>query len=206
MKGDASKGSGKSNRARKTKARFHVIPFVNPSGETSFRVAGYKPSGERVRENFTTEEEAIGRKAELDIEAANIITTTATRLKATCLSDEQVQDAERAFAKLGGAEDAAREPRAGVTLSPDGRLWGVTDAGGAGGNGALFRMALDGSNYEVMYSFAATGIEGAQHRCALSVGPNNALYGMAAGGGTKNRGVLYRVSTEGISPRKDFVL
>lgn len=101
MKGDAGKGSGKSKRARKSKARFHVIPFVNPSGETSFRVAGYRPSGERVRENFTTEEEAIGRKAELDIEAANIITTTATRLKATRLSDEQVQDAERAFAKLG---------------------------------------------------------------------------------------------------------
>jgi len=77
------------------------LPFSNPSGETAFRVAGYKPEGERVRENFGTQEEAVGRKAELDIEAANIVTTTATRLKATRLTDEQVKDAERAFAKLG---------------------------------------------------------------------------------------------------------
>ena len=97
MKRDA----GRSKAKRAGKERFHVTEFVNPSGETAFRVAGYMPSGERVRENFPTQEEAVGRKAELDIEAANIVTTTATRLKATRLTDEQVKDAERAFAKLG---------------------------------------------------------------------------------------------------------
>jgi len=95
------KGAGKSKRKRAGKERFHVTHFSNPSGETAFRVAGYKPNGERVRENFPTQEEAIGRKAELDIEAANIVTTTSTRLKATRLTDEQVKDAERAVAKLG---------------------------------------------------------------------------------------------------------
>ena len=93
--------AGKSKAKRAGKHRFHITEFANPSGETVFRVAGYKPNGERVRENFPTIEEATGRKAELDIEAANIVTTTATRLKATRLSDEQVKDAERAFAKLG---------------------------------------------------------------------------------------------------------
>jgi hypothetical protein len=81
--------------------RFHVVEFINPSRETAFRVTGYKPDGARVRENFKTQEEAVGRKAELDIEAANIVTTTATRMKATHLTDEQVKDAECAFAKLG---------------------------------------------------------------------------------------------------------
>src|SRR2546422_11779712 len=94
------KRAGKSKKKRAGKERFHITHFTNPSGETAFRVAGYKPSGERVRENFKTQEEAVGRKAELDIEAANIVTTTATRLKATRLTDDQVKEAERAFARL----------------------------------------------------------------------------------------------------------
>lgn len=82
------------------KHRFHVVEFINPSGETAFRVTGYKPDGARVRENFKTQEEAISRRAELDIESANIVTSTATRMKATRLTDDQVKDAERASAKL----------------------------------------------------------------------------------------------------------
>jgi site-specific recombinase XerD len=100
MKRDAGK-SGRSKRKLAAKQRFHIVEFINPSGERAFRVTGYKPDGARVRENFKTQEEAVGRKAELDIEAANIVTTTATRMKATRLTDEQVKDAERAFAKVG---------------------------------------------------------------------------------------------------------
>lgn len=93
--------ANKSKKKRAGKERFHVTHFTNPSGDTAFRVEGYRPNGGRVRENYKTQEEAIGRKAELSIEAANIVTTTATRMKATRLTDEQVKDAERAFAKLG---------------------------------------------------------------------------------------------------------
>ena len=99
--GKSGKSSGKAKRKLAGKHRFHVVEFVNPSGEIAFRVTGYKSDGARVRENFKTQEEAVGRRAELDIEAANIVTTTATRMKATRLTDEQVKDAERAFAKLG---------------------------------------------------------------------------------------------------------
>ena len=91
----------KTSRRKPAKQHFHITPFINPSGEKVFRVSGYKLDGTRVRENIATQEEAVARKAELDIEAANIVTTTATRLKATRLTDEQVKDAERAFAKLG---------------------------------------------------------------------------------------------------------
>jgi len=99
--GKSGKSNGKAKRKLAGKHRFHIVEFINPSGETAFRVAGYKPDGARVRENFKTQEEAVGRRAELDIEAANIVTTTATRMKATRLTDEQVKDAERAFAKIG---------------------------------------------------------------------------------------------------------
>ena len=92
----------KRTRAKATKERFHIVHFTNPSGETVFRVAGYQPDGTRVRENWPTEEEAVGRKAELDIEAANIKTATATRLKATRLTDEQIREAEAIYTKLNG--------------------------------------------------------------------------------------------------------
>ncbi|MHB8523136.1 MAG: tyrosine-type recombinase/integrase [Limisphaerales bacterium] len=95
-------GKSKRNRAKASKQRFHIVHFTNPSGEQVFRVAGYKPDGARVRENWKTEEEATGRKAELDIEAANIKTATATRLKATRLTDEQIREAEAIYTKLNG--------------------------------------------------------------------------------------------------------
>src|SRR5882672_10680103 len=92
----------KRNQPILSKERFHISHFTNPSNETVFRVAGYKPDGTRVRENWKTEEEAIGRKTELDIEAANIKTTTATRLKATRLTDEQIREAEAIYTKANG--------------------------------------------------------------------------------------------------------
>jgi integrase len=90
-------GKSKRKRNKISKERFHITQFVNPSREKVFRVAGYKPDGSRVRENFKTEEEAIGRKAELDIEAANIKTAIATRLKPTRLTDEQIREVEAIY-------------------------------------------------------------------------------------------------------------
>jgi len=103
MKSDEPKVATKKRTRRKlaAKQRFHITHFTNPSGVAVFRLGGYQPNGERVRENFKTQEEAIGRKAELDIEAANIVTTTATRMKATRLTDDQIKIAERIFAKVG---------------------------------------------------------------------------------------------------------
>jgi len=104
MKRDAAKSGKSAVKAKRKiagKHRFRIVEFVNPSGDTAVRVTGYKPDGARVRENFKTLEEAIGRRAELDIEAANIVTTTATRMKATRLTDEQIKSAESVFARIG---------------------------------------------------------------------------------------------------------
>jgi hypothetical protein len=50
MKIDAGK-SRKAKRRLAAKERFHVIEFINPSGEATFRVAGYK-SDEGPRATF----------------------------------------------------------------------------------------------------------------------------------------------------------
>ena len=99
--------AGKSRKRRRSKRRlaakerFHITRFINPSGQAVFRLGGYKPDGTRVRENHKTQEEAVGRKSELDIEVVNIVTTTATRMKATRLTDDQIKAAERVYARIG---------------------------------------------------------------------------------------------------------
>src|SRR3974377_1239396 len=76
-----------------------ITEFLNPSAEAAYRVGGYKPDGTRVRENFKTHSEAIARKQELEIEAANI--QTAGRTVFTKLTPEQVNEAELAYSQLG---------------------------------------------------------------------------------------------------------
>jgi len=103
-KSNPPKRKGKSKKNLVAKERFHVTHFRNPSGEEVFRVAGYQPNGDRVRENWKTMEEAIARKADLDVQAVNIVTTTASRLKATWLTDAQIKDAEAARARMDAAK------------------------------------------------------------------------------------------------------
>jgi integrase len=96
------KASASKRKRPAVKDRFRIVEFTNPSGEVVYRVAGTKPDGGRVRENWRTYAEAVGRKGELDIEAANIKSTITTRLKPTRLFDSQIKEAEQAFDRLKG--------------------------------------------------------------------------------------------------------
>lgn len=83
----------------KVKGEFRISEFRNPKGSTSYRVFGTKLTGERVRRNFPMRAEALGEKQRLELEAANL--PPSAILKRTRLSDEQIDQAERAFADLG---------------------------------------------------------------------------------------------------------
>lgn len=87
-------------RAKKplAKERFQVRGFVNPSGIKVHRVTGTKLTGERVRENLATYEEALARQQELLIEFGNEEINFRPRI--TTMPDEQLRDAERALAEL----------------------------------------------------------------------------------------------------------
>ncbi len=102
MKTTATTGKTKTKTKAKraAKERFHINHFTNPSGDSVFRVAGYKADGTRVRENYKTQEEAIAAKGNLDIEVANFHTDIVTRMKATRLTDDDIKDAESAKALL----------------------------------------------------------------------------------------------------------
>lgn len=79
--------------------RFSVKPYTTASGEERWKVQGRKPSGVRIRERFKTLEEALGRRAELEVESLN--QTVAFRTRSTRLTDAQLAEAEAAFQKLG---------------------------------------------------------------------------------------------------------
>jgi uncharacterized repeat protein (TIGR03803 family) len=99
----------------------------------------------------------------------------------------------------------------------DGALFGVLYYGGAGNHGALFRIGLDGSGYEVLHRFE--GPEGERPEGGL-LPIGGWLYGTASLGGANGVGTLFRVSpsgqfealhhfdtaTEGARPRGALVL
>jgi len=86
-------------RPSSRKARFKVIPFINPSGSGVWRVSGCKSDGSRVRENYRDENKAKCRQ--IDLEAEFLQQPRESSIRATKLSDEQLQLAELAILRLG---------------------------------------------------------------------------------------------------------
>ena len=96
----------------------------------------------------------------------------------------------------------------------DGWLYGVTRAGGANGNGVVFRLRLDGSAFSVLHEFGATTSEaGAALTNGDGIGPvaplvacpsvpvvscaDGYLYGTTLRGGPDSGGTVYRLRPDG---------
>ena len=90
---------------QQTGARFKVAEYLNPKGTTSFRVAGIKRNGTRVRENYQHAASAQVRQIELEMEW--LVRQSPTVVRATALSDAQIKTAEAAFARLDTTEELA---------------------------------------------------------------------------------------------------
>ena len=89
------------------KQRFKIQQFTNPrTGSVSWRVAGSKRDGTRIRENFTREHDAKCRH--IDLEAEYLTRQTETNLRATNLTDVQVKLAEMVFRRLKDDADITR--------------------------------------------------------------------------------------------------
>jgi integrase len=79
--------------------RFLVTRFENRNGVISWRVDG-RLGGVRLRKNFKTREEAATEKAALELRAEQLDAGLVSVM--TCLTAEQVRDAEAAFRRLSG--------------------------------------------------------------------------------------------------------
>lgn len=76
-----------------------LIEFVNPSGQVVFRVNGTGPNGKQIRKNFKHRGEATSYKQQFEADLANLPSVPLLRSN---LSPNQLGEAERAFAELGG--------------------------------------------------------------------------------------------------------
>jgi uncharacterized repeat protein (TIGR03803 family) len=97
-------------------------------------------------------------------------------------------------------------PQAGLVLSGN-TLFGTTSAGansgGVNGQGTVFSVLTNGTNFTVVYGFTAcaspyfdTNSDGAEPQAGLIVS-GNTLYGTAAYGGTNGAGTVFSVLTNG---------
>jgi uncharacterized repeat protein (TIGR03803 family) len=79
----------------------------------------------------------------------------------------------------------------------DGFLYGTTYTDGPHGGGTIFRIATDGSQYDVIYAFPANATDGANPKAGLIQGSDGMLYGTTTQGGSSNQGTVFGISTAG---------
>ncbi len=95
--------------------------------------------------------------------------------------------------------DGAR-PTAALVSGKDGTLYGVAAQGGPGGSGTVFKISPGGSDFAVLHSFEPKGEmfhnNGGASPLGLTLGPDQALYGVAELGGS-GRGLIFRLTPDG---------
>ena len=91
-----------------------------------------------------------------------------------------------------GAADDGKSPLNSTLTLCGSTLYGVTGAGGTYGNGTLFKINLDGSDFSVLHSFDVG--ENPQGDLTL-VG--SSLYGISMSGGSSHAGMIYKIDTDG---------
>ena len=98
---------------------------------------------------------------------------------------------------LGGGDGS--NPEGGLVLSGN-TLYGTTFLGGTAGEGSIFRINTDGSDFTNIYSFSG-GTNGSNPEAGLVVS-GNTLYGTTYGayfGQSSGYGTVFRVNTDGSS-------
>jgi len=92
-------------------------------------------------------------------------------------------------------------PEAGLVLSGN-TLYGTATGGGTNGNGTVFAVNTNGSNFTVLHTFKAlvsnTNSDGAVPLAGLIIA-GSTLYGTAEEGGTNGNGTVFAVNTNGLN-------
>lgn len=98
-------------------------------------------------------------------------------------------------------------PTSGVTIGGLGTLYGTTEHGGTGTHefGVVFKLAQRGSGWTLdpLYEFT-DGSDGGGPLAPVVVGPNGALYGTTAAGGSGNQGTVFELQPPAAGCRAAF--
>ncbi len=96
------------------------------------------------------------------------------------------------------ANPRGNEPQSPLVHATDGYLYGTTRAGGANGDGCVFRLLPNGTAFEIIHSFtAATATGDIYPTGAFLQGSDGSLYGRTRFGGASNFGFVYKIRTDG---------
>ena len=89
-------------------------------------------------------------------------------------------------------------PFAGLVQATNGEFYGTTYGGGANLFGAIFKVSASGS-LALVYSFCSETncTDGSLPRAGLMQHSNGSLYGTTEGGGTNNRGTVFKLTPAG---------
>ncbi len=87
-------------------------------------------------------------------------------------------------------------PRGPLLAGPDGRLWGVTEEGGANDSGTVFSLDPRTGIFSSVVQFTDSGLErrGSRPLGGLSAAPDGLFWGTTAAGGAGNHGSVFRVN------------
>jgi uncharacterized repeat protein (TIGR03803 family) len=88
-------------------------------------------------------------------------------------------------------------PQSSLVADGSGNLYGTTTSGGPGSGGVVFKIAPDGTNYQVLHSFTGAGGDGLAPFGSLLVGSSGNLYGTTPSGGTYGKGVVFKIGPDG---------
>jgi uncharacterized repeat protein (TIGR03803 family) len=93
------------------------------------------------------------------------------------------------FAGTNGAT-----PIGSLVQGDDARFYGVTQGGGAYGDGTVFQMGADGS---LATLGSLTGTNGQLPHAGLAYGPDGNFYGTTSLGGAYNQGTVFKITRDG---------
>jgi len=88
-----------------------------------------------------------------------------------------------------GGNNAGAQPHSGV-IETNNVFYGLTAAGGTHGNGTLYKINPDGTNFSVLYSFHNSDGDNSHGRLTLET-DGYTLYGMTKEGGSSDVGVIF---------------
>jgi len=85
----------------------------------------------------------------------------------------------------------------GLIEGSDGMLYGTTYEDGALGNGSIFRLNKDGSNFQTLHDFGDNAADGGFPFGTIYETSEGVLYGTTSEGGTFDWGTLFRLNRDG---------
>jgi uncharacterized repeat protein (TIGR03803 family) len=95
-----------------------------------------------------------------------------------------------------GGSNAPDDPSSPLTFDAAGNIYGVTEAGGTGLNGTVFKLTHSGGTWSAttLYNFSSDSTDGANPVGGLVLDTQGNLYGVTIYGGANHAGVVFEVT------------